>query len=241
MPTEAEYEETIAKLRKENASWRTKLRQEEGIFEGYTPQEKEFLASQLRAAAESGDTKAAGQVFLELGQQMTGQEAEATAKDEGNEEEVAGELTLEAMKRILDERDAAKASKAAEERAKAEAQAVYDEIVEATGFEFGSPEFELALTMGRMDAARGNDVDFSAYKDRVKLGLGQEVTPTVEEGEGAADTEAKPGFPSVGGAAGSGRPTEEAVDWIKEGREAGMTPLQAARQMALAKVRGNNS
>ena len=261
----------IKDLRKEAADRRVKLKPYESAFDGYLPEEVDFLLDILGTQ----DPKAQAVKFRDLAFQMTGYDQEQflaglditpttpqKETDESQEDEDMA-LTEERLREILKaEREAER--KEAEEAAKARESeqsqaAAIEEIfkeIEALGFERDTPAFRTILALGHADLEAGEeDVDFAKHAPKVKAAFGLDAS--AEEGAAAAEGSSIPEggegtpvgekgqsadkrFASTAGAGGAGgAPTETAKDWIAEAKEKGISPLEAARQRAEARLYGD--
>lgn len=263
LPTDVdELHKMIGELRKEAAGHRTKGKPYADAFEGYSPQEVSYLldiVNTLRDDPESGASKVRDMAFG-----LYGREPEKFAEglyevpaapekktDEGQKPEEStdmAELTLDDIKQLLDEREAANQQTQAQAAEDAEIQAVFAEVTEATGFKQGTPEFGMALQLAAAKGQlTGEAPDFKAiaplaaqavgteWKDPAASGEGEEKTD--EQAESSESDDGEPDFVSTPEAGGSGRTgTPEKGDWVAEANEGGRDLWEVARERMEARL-----
>lgn len=249
----------VEELRDEAARYRTELKKFKAPFEGFNAAEIDYLFDIVSTLGT--DQKGGALKVRDLAKNILKEEfyeglddlpqPEAPAEEETQdltpkEEPVTDSLTAEQLQKMLDEREA----KAREE---AEIEGIFREIEEA-GFERGTEGFITALSLAQTQASLGKDVDFKVLAPKVHTILGTEAPAEESSEEDASDAatastdaavasatetavEGDRDFPKTPAAAGTtGAPGEAKTDWLDKAREAGKSPLEAARERLEARL-----
>jgi len=228
----------VEKLRAEAAGYRTKLKTFTEAFEGFNPEETEWMLDKVSTIAANPDAGAESLLdivkgFMGEDELLAALEIEVVEDDgeEDPEEEDPDMSAAEELRKILAERDEADAKAAEEAELESAREEIYAEI-EAAGFERGTDGFQYALAIGQAEVAAGRDPSFAALAPRIAAAAGIEnfEAPVVEEPEGGK------AHPSTAGAGGSGAATENEKDWIAEAKESGSSPWEAARARLEARL-----
>jgi len=246
-----EAHKMIEDLRKENGDRRVKAKRYDDAFTKFNESEREYLVDLISCTGDNPDEGAKG--FRDLAFRMIGDPAVfldgldlPTAPTEEEPEakittdEAGTNMTPEQMKAILDERDAASATSAAEAAKAAEEEAEIESVfaeIEALGFERDTPAFLAVLNMGGAMATTGTFDGFEALAPKVKMAFDMAPDPDpstteadapVVEAEGSGKAHA-----STAEAGGSpGAATENKKDWVQEAKDNGVDVMQAARDRA---------
>lgn len=221
------WQDEIKEKRDAEARYRTQLREEEAIWEGYTdPDQKAMMKeyARLMPAAERGDTAAIARIQEMLAPEEEPGDAPLTRAE--IEALVAERATSEAQ-RVLDERDATQAQATAISQIEAE--------VTKRGYTLQSEEHVLFLRAANNAVNRDPDADFYAEGEKAVKEYHQKIVADYLASK-AAKTDG-----SLRQANGTGTAPSTATNPDKPWEGSGLDPIAFARKSAnerFEKMRG---
>ena len=251
LPTDVTLlQKMVTDLRQEAAGWRTQSSKYRQAFGDYKDDEVDYLLDHIGRAG--GDPDNAAQFFLDLGNRMKGvKPAETTEPEEADDMGVS----LDDIKKLLEEQQEAEKAAAAEAENARIAEEVFSEIERETGFSRGSPEFDMVFSLAELHASQERPFEFSELGKQTRTALGIDDSGSDGDGEGgdgedapAAEGEPAPeggtegsttegtDFPVTADAGGSGKPLPQGEDWIGKAQAEGRNPMEVARERLEARL-----
>ena len=185
----------VEDLRKENAKWRTQLREYEASFEGVDPDQVKALGefARLSLAAEGGDVEAARKLEEMLGEEP-GEPAPASTPAPTFDEAHFRQLAREEAERIV-----------ATERDQTRTQTAIQDVItraEALGYKHGSPDYVLLMQAANSLETLPEDGDLLRAGDALVKAYKQQIVEEYLSGK-EAETNGAPRVPTGGGVAPS--------------------------------------